>query len=257
MGMGMGMRSLYLITRREFIAYWTSPVAYAVMTVFLVLSGIFFFGQLSEFVSLSTRSGGVGVDVNQQLVRPYLYSLSVMILFLLPLVSMRLVAEEVRQGTLELLLTTPVRESVIILGKYLASLGLLVVMLLGAAIHTAILFAFGNPEWGPLLTGFLGLFLCGAAYLAMGLFLSTLTQNQVVAAAASFAVFLSFWLFHWLGRVTTGGFSEFLQYVAFVEHFDSFGKGVLDTTDFIFFLSLIFLGVYAAAQSVLSRRWKS
>jgi ABC-2 type transport system permease protein len=251
------MRSLGLILRREFIAYFTSPVAYAVLAVFFVLSGIFFFGQLSEFVSLSTRPGGAVVDVNQQLIRPYLYSLSVMILFLLPLVSMRLVAEEVRQGTLEVLLTTPVSEWIITLGKYLASVGMFAVMLVGAVIHTAILFAFGNPEWGPLLTGFLGLLVTGAAYLALGLFFSTLTQNQVVAAAASFAMFLSLWLFHWLGRVTTGTLSEILTYVSFVEHFDPFGKGVLSTADFVFYLSLIFLGLYAAAQSVLARRWKT
>lgn len=250
------MRSLGLIYRREFLAYWTSPVAYAVLSVFLVLSGIFFFGQLSEFVALSTQSGGQGVDVNQQLLRPYLYSISVMVLFLLPLVSMRLVADEVRQGTLELLLTTPVRESVIAWGKYLASLSLFLVMLLGAVAHTAILFAFGNPEWGPVLTGFLGLLLSGAAYLALGLFLSTLTQNQVVAGAASFALFLSFWLCHWLGRVTGGTLSEVLEYVSFVDHFDSFGKGILDTTDFVFFVSLILLGVYASTQSILSRRWR-
>ena len=250
------MRSLALIVRREFTAYWTSPVAYAVVAVFLFLSGMFFFGQLSEFVALSTRSGGVGVDVNQQLVRPYLYTLSVMILFFLPLVSMRLLSEEMRQGTLEILLTTPVRESVIVFGKYLASVGLLAVMLLGAVLHIGVLFIFGNPEWGPILTGFLGLFFTGATYLALGLFLSTLTQNQIVAGVGAFALFLSLWLAHWLARTTSGTLSDVLSYLSFVEHFDSFGKGVLDSADVVFYLSLIAFGVYAATQSVLSRRWK-
>lgn len=250
------MRSLLLILRREFKAYWISPVAYAVVAVFLFLSGIFFFGQLSEFVALSTRSGGQAVDVNQQLIRPYFYTLSVMILFFLPLVSMRLLAEEMRQGTLEILLTTPVRESVVVLGKYLASVGLFMAMVLGAAIHIGILFVFGNPEWGPLLTGLLGLLFTGATYLALGLFLSAVTQNQIVAGVASFALFLSLWLAHWLARTTSGTFSDVLGYLSFVEHFDSFGKGILDSADVVFYLSLIAFGLYAATQAVLSRRWK-
>jgi ABC-2 type transport system permease protein len=251
------MRSLWLVWRREFIAYWTSPVAYAVLTVFLVLSGIFFFGQLSEFVTLCARAGGEGVDVNQQMIRPYFYTISVMILFLMPLVSMRLVSEEIAQGTLEILLTTPLRESVLTLGKYLASLALFGILLLGSVLHVAILFLFGEPEWGPILTGLVGLFLTGGAYLALGLFLSTLTRNQVVAATSAFALFLCLWLFHWLGRISSGQVSEILTYISFVDHFESFGKGMLNSTDLIFYLSLIFLGVYGAVQSVQSRRWKT
>jgi ABC-2 type transport system permease protein len=217
---------------------------------------MFFFGQLAEFVQISTQAGRQVVDVNQQLIRPYLYSVSVTILFLVPLISMRLVAEEKRQGTLEILLTTPVRESELVLGKYLASLALYLVLLGGTAIHLAILFAFGSPEWGPVLTGFAGLFLNGAAYLALGLFLSTLTQNQVVAAVTAFALFLSLWLSHWLGRVTSGALSQVLTYVSFVDHFDTFGRGVVDSADLIFYLSLVFLGLFASIQSVLASRWK-
>lgn len=253
----MTVRSLGLIAKREFTAYWTSPVAYAVIAVFLILSGVFFFGQLLEFVNLSTRSGGQGVDVNQQLIRPYFYSVSVMVLFLMPLLSMRLVAEEIGQGTLEILLTTPTRESVLTLGKYAASVALFAVMLLGPALHVALLFLFGKPEWGPILTGFLGLFLTGGAYLSLGLFISTLTRNQVVAAAVSFAVFLCLWLFYWLGTVTSGRLSDVLTYVSFVDHFETFGQGVLSAKDFMFYASLIFLGLYGATQSVQSRRWKT
>ena len=184
------MRSLWLIARREFAAYWTSPVAYVVFAVFLIITGLFFFGSLSGFVNASTRSGGQGVDVNQQVIRPYLNSVSVILLFILPLVSMRLLAEEKRQGTLEILLTTPLSEASLVGGKYLASLGLFAVLLLAPAAHTAVLFVFGNPEWSQVLTGFLGLFLTGAAYLSLGLFLSGVTQNQVVAAVLAFALFL-------------------------------------------------------------------
>jgi len=251
------MRSLLLVWSREFRAYWTSPVAYVVLSVFLVLSGTFFFGQLSEFVNLSLRGSGQGVDVNQQLIRPYLYSVSVMVLFLLPLVSMRLVAEDKRQGTLEILLTTPSPEAALVVGKFLASLALYGVMLAAVLLHLAILFLFGNPEWGPILTGLLGLFLNGSAYLALGLLLSALTQNQVVAAAGSFAVFLLLWLCNWVGQVTGGPLAAVLTELSFVEHFDTFGRGVLDSSDVVFFLSLNFLGLFGAVQAVQAARWKA
>ena len=250
------MRSVWLVTKREFLAYWNSPVAYAVLAVHLVLAGIFFFGELSGFVALSSRAGGEAVDVNQQVIRPYLYSVSVMVLFLLPLVSMRLLAEEKRQGTLEILLTTPVRESAVVLGKFLASLGLYVAMLLGSAAHVGVLFAYGDPEWGPVVTGFLGLFLTGGAYLAIGLFLSGLTQNQVVAATASFAVFLALWLAHWLGSNTSGLLATVLTEISFAGHFENFGRGVLDSADIVFYVSLIAIGLYASTQAVLASRWK-
>ena len=251
------MRSMLLVARREFIAYWTTPVAYVVLVVFLMLSGIFFFGQLSEFVNASRAAQNTPVDVNQELVRPYLYSASVMLLFLLPLVSMRLISEDIRLGTLEILLTSPLKESSLALGKYIASLGLLLVLLLGPLAHVLMLFVFGKPELAPILTGFVGLFLTGAAYLSIGLFVSALTQNQIIAATVSFALFLGLWLLHWLGESTKGVLSRVFTYASFVDHFDSFGKGVIATQDFVFYLSLITLGIYGATQAVLSRRWKT
>jgi ABC-2 type transport system permease protein len=246
--------SFWLVARREFAAYWTSPVAYTVLVIFLVLSGAFFFGQLLEFVNAS--AAGETVDVNRGLVHAYFYTLSVMLLFLLPLVSMRLVAEEVRQGTLEILLTTPLRESVLVLGKFAASVGLLAVLLAVPALHVALLFLFGRPEPGPILTGFLGLLLVGATYLSLGLFVSTLTQSQVVAAASAFAAFLLLWLVHWLGTAASGRLEQVLTAVSFVVHFDSFGKGVLDSADVVYFASLIALGLALATLSVQARRWK-
>lgn len=251
------MRSFLLVARREFAAYWTSPIAYVVISMYLILSGIFFFGELTRFLNMVQAGGGAGVDVNQQLIRPYLYSVSVMLLFLLPLVTMRLVAEERRQGTLEVLLTTPALESSLVLGKYAAALALLLVMLLGSVIHVGILFFFGSPDTAPVITGFLGLVLTGGVYLALGLFFSSVTQNQVVAAAISFSVFLVLWLFQWLGGLARGTLGEVLQYASLASHFDNFGRGVLSTADLTFYLSWIAAGVYAAVQSVLATRWKA
>ncbi len=251
------MRSLGLIARREFIAYWTSPVAYVVLAVFMVLSGFFFFGGLADFVDRSVRQGGQGVDVNQQVIGPYFSTLSVIVLFLLPLLSMRLLAEEKRQGTLEILLTTPITEWSLVGGKYLASLALYLVLLLPSMFHVGLLFVFGSPEWAPVLTGFLGLLLTGAAYLSLGLFLSSTTQNQVVAAAVSFAAFLILWLAFSVSRFADGVLSQVLAYISFTGHFGNFARGVLDTSDFVFYITLIAAGLFGATQAVLSTRWKA
>ena len=250
------MRSVWLVARREFAAYWTTPVAYVVVAMYLFVSGLFFFGELSGFVDLVQRSGPQAVDVNQQLVRPYLYSVSVMVLFLVPLVTMRLLAEERRQGTLEILLTTPAPEVSLVLGKYLAATGLYLVMIAGSVAHVALLFLFGAPDVGPVVTGFVGLLLCGMVYLAVGLFLSALTQNQVVAAALSFTFFLLLWLAAWASGMVDGALAEVLRYVSLAGHFENFGRGVVDTSDLVFYGSWIAAGLFAATQAVEATRWK-
>lgn len=250
------MRSFWILARREFTAYWTSPIAYVVLAMFLVLCGFFFFAETSQFLSWMQRSGGRGVDVNQQLIRGYLSTVSVIVLFLLPLVTMRLLAEERRQGTLEVLLTTPAPEASLVLGKFAAALGLYVVMLLVPMAHVALLFLFGRPEWGPVATGFLGLFLTGGVYLAVGIFFSSVTQNQVVAAVTAFTAFLVLWLCQLLGTVSSGRVAEVLAYVSLAGHFDNFGRGVLDTSDVVFYLSWIAAGLYGSVESVRAARWK-
>jgi len=251
------MRSLLLVARREFRAYWSSPIAYAVLSIYLVLSGLFFFGELSQFVGMVQSSGAKGVDVNQQMIRPYFYSVSVMILFLLPMITMRLLAEERRQGTLEVRLTTPIPEWSLVLGKFAAAFALLGALLLGSVFHVGILFMVGDPDPGPVLTGFLGLLLTGAVYISLGIFFSSLTQNQVVAGAISFSLFLLLWLIGWAGGLVSGAGAEILGYISLAGHFDNFGRGVLDTSDLVFYLSWILAGLYAAIESVRSTRWKT
>jgi ABC-2 type transport system permease protein len=250
------VRSLALVARREFAAYWTSPIAYVTVALFAALAGIYFFAGLYDFVTRASRSGGQGVDVNQELIRPYLQGTSVLILFLLPLVSMRLVAEERRQGTLEILLTTPARDAALLLGKYAGSLGLFAALLAVPLLHVLLLFLFGKPEPGPVLTGFAGLFLSGASYLALGIFFSALTQNQVVAAVAAFSLSLILWLVYQIGTMTSGALGQILAAVSFAGHFDSFARGVLDSADLLYFLSIIAAGLYGATQAVTAQRWK-
>ena len=250
------MHSVFWIARREFSAYWTSPLAYVVLALFGVLSGILFFANLNSFVAFSQAPGRPEVDVNALLIRPYLYSLSIVILFLMPMLTMRLLAEERRQGTLEILLTTPTTESSIVFGKFLGALGLYTVMLFFPMLHMLLLFLLGNPDVPPVVTSLAGLFMLGAVYLSLGLFLSSVTQNQILAAAASFSLFLLLWLLDTLSQFAPAGTQPLLHYLSLAGHFDNFAKGVVSSVDLVFYISLILGGLFAATQSVAAVRWK-
>lgn len=253
------MKALWAIFRREFVLYFTSPIAYVVLGVFLLTVGSIFYGELVEFVEYARRTSGnfdgTAVNVNTQLVIPYFFNLAFVGLFLLPLLTMRLLAEERRQGTMELLLTYPVSDLQVILGKYLAALALFALMLAGSLWTVGILFRYGNPDAAPILCGYLGAFLYGASFIALGLMLSALTENQIVAAALSYVLFLFLWILHWLSTLTGGVLSDLLRYVSVVDHFQGMSQGILDTRDLVYFLSVIFLGLYVALQSLAARRW--
>jgi ABC-2 type transport system permease protein len=168
-----------------------------------------------------------------------------------------LFAEEKRNGTIELLVTSPVRDLEVIVGKWLAAVTLYATMLLFTAINVTFLFRYGNPDWKPLLIGYLGLLLQAGALLAVGTFISTLTKNQIIAGAATFAVCLLLWVLEWVGGYETATWAKVLAYMSVVTHFESFAKGVLDLKDAIFYVSLTFLGLFLTARSMESLRWRS
>jgi ABC-2 type transport system permease protein len=170
--------------------------------------------------------------------------------------TMRTYSEEKRSGTIELLLTSPITDWQIILGKFLGALGLYAVMLSVTLIHTAVLFIYGSPEWKPIATSYLGLLLLGGSFLSVGLFISTLTTNQIVAYITTFSVFLFLWVISWLGSFSTGLFTDVTSYLSIIEHFDDFSKGVIDTTHIIYYLSLITFGLFLTAKSVDTERWR-
>jgi ABC-2 type transport system permease protein len=186
-----------------------------------------------------------------------LSNLNVVNLFFVPLITMRLFAEEKRTGTIELLATSPVRDIEIILGKWLASVLLYACMLLFTAVNFAFLFKYGNPDWKPLLVGYLGIFLLAGALLAIGTFVSSVTKNQIIAGAITFGVCLLLYLFGWVSGYETATWARVLSYMSVATHIESFEKGVLDSKDAIFFLTLIFLGLFFTARSIESLRWRS
>jgi len=190
-------------------------------------------------------------------VRPLLTNASVIGLFLIPMITMRLYAEEKRSGTIELLMTSPVRDLEIVLGKWLAALVLYAAILGVSAINMGILFAFGRPDWKPILVGFLGLLLQGGCLLAIGIFISTMTRNQIIAGGATFAVCLMLWVLDWVSAYDQSAWGKIISYLSVVTHFEPFAKGVIDSKDVIFYLSMIFFGLFLTARSVESLRWRS
>jgi len=172
------------------------------------------------------------------------------------MITMRTYSEEKRSGTIELLLTAPLTDLQIIIGKFLGAMALYGAMLAITTIHLAILFIYGNPEWKPIATGYLGLLLMGGCFLSLGLFISSLTKNQIVAAMATFAVFLMLWVINWIGTFVGPTAQSVLAYLSLTEHFDDFAKGIIDTKHVIYYLSFMAFGLFLTAKSVDSERWR-
>jgi ABC-2 type transport system permease protein len=241
--------------------YFTSPIAWVVLTIFLFISGYFFYSIFAFFSMASMQSMmnpamGRDLNVTDNVMRPLFSNLSVILLLLMPMVTMRLFAEERRSGTIELMLTYPVRDGAVLVGKYLAALVLYVTMLAITLAYPAMVWYFARVEWGPLLTGYLGLLLMGAAFLAVGVFASSLTENQIVASITTFGILLLFWVIGWTADYAGAPWGKLLSHLSLLEHFDSFAKGVLDTKDIIYYVNFIVLALFLTLRSLEARRWK-
>ena len=254
------MSNILAIAHRELKAYFASPIAYTVMGFFALTFGYFFYALLLFFDRQSMQAAGFGgappVNVNEQLIRPVFLNATVIFLFVLPLVTMRTYSEEKRSGTIELLLTSPVTDLQIIIGKFLGALTLYAAMLAVTLIHMALLFRFGNPDWKPILTGYLGLLLLGGCFISVGLLVSSLTRNQIVAGMITFAVFLMLWVIDWMGRYPGASGEKVLSYLSIIGHFDDFAKGVIDTKHLVYYLSFISFGLFLTSKAVDSERWR-
>ena len=252
------MRNVLAIAEKELRSYFASPMAYVIIGFFLLPFGVFFYLYLNMFVrnSMQMAQFGGSQSVNQQVIRLVLQNASVIILFIMPMITMRTYAEEKRSGTIELLLTSPVTDFQIVMGKFLGAMALYCAMLAVTLIHFGILFIYGRPEWKPILTAYLGLLLFGGCFIAVGLFISSLSKNQIVAGASTFAVFLLLWVITWIGSFTGPTGDKLTSYLSIVDHFDDFTKGVIDTTHLVYYLSFITFGLFLTAKSVDSERWR-
>lgn len=255
------MRNAWIICRKELGSYFVSPVAYILLVFFGVICGFFFWNELAYFVfesiQMQMRGQAFPMNINEQIIRPLLSNVAVIGLFFIPMITMRLFAEEKRTGTIELLATSPIRDMEIILGKWMAAVILYACLLLFTALNFAFLFKYGNPDWKPLAIGYLGLLLQAGALLAIGTFISSLTKNQIIAGAATFGVELLLWVCGWVSGYETATWAKVLSYMSVITHFDSFGRGVLDSKDAVYYITLIFVGLFFTARSMESLRWRS
>ncbi|MCC7417579.1 MAG: ABC transporter permease subunit [Acidobacteria bacterium] len=255
------MGNIAALAWKELRSYFVSPIAYIVIGLFALLYGYFYVAILAAFIRNSMQlaqfdMGPSTMNVNQQLIRPLVQNITVMMLFLGPMITMRTYSEEKRSGTIELLLTSPLTDFQIIMGKFLGAFALWVIMLAVTLPHILLLFYFGSPEWLPIATAYAGLLLLGACFISLGLFISSLTSNQIVAGISTFAVFLFLWIITWIGTVTGPTGMALTSYLSINEHLDDFGKGVIDTTHLIYYFSFIAFSLFLTAKSVDSERWR-
>jgi ABC-2 type transport system permease protein len=253
--------NVWPIFKKEMRLYFTSPIAWVILTIFLLVSGYFFYSIFAFFTLASMQSAmnpamARDLNVTDSVLRPLFSNVSVILLLLMPLVTMRLFAEERRAGTIELLLTYPVRDGAVLVGKYLAALALYALMLVFTLAYPGLVVYFARLEWGPLVTGYLGLLLMGSTFLAVGVLASSLTENQIVASITTFGVLLIFWVIGWSADYAGGGWGRVLSHLSLLEHFDSFSKGVLDTKDVLYYLNFTILALFLTFRSLEARRWR-
>lgn len=249
------------VFKKEMRLYFGSPVAYVVFTFFLLISG-WFFSQIFLFYSdASMRSFmqpqmGQNLNVVDNVMRPLFTNMSVVLLFFIPMLTMRLFAEEKKAGTMELLLTYPVRDGEVLAGKYLAALALYLILLGLTLLYPGLVAYFTRVEWGPILTGYLGLILTGAVFLAVGVLISSLTENQIVAGFGTFGVLLVFWVIGWGAESAGGNLRSVLQYLAIGDHLEGFTRGLIDTKDLVYYVTGVALALFLTLRSLDSKRWR-
>ena len=260
------MKQTYAIFQKEFKSFFYSPIAYVILALFTALTGVFFYLYLSNFVQAAFmdmlrtqqyRMAPQKLNVNLMLIRPYFWNIALISLFTLPLITMRLYSEEKRTGTVELLYTTPITPMQIILGKFLAGLGLYVVLLMPTMFFQALLFAYGNPEFAPVLSGYIGLILLGSAFISAGLFISTTTENQIIAAIGAFGLSLLLWIIGWGANFAGPTLSPILNYVSIISHFEDFAQGVIDSGHLAYYVLFSFLGIFLSLKTVESVKWRA
>ncbi len=255
------MKNVLLICRKELNSYFASPIAYLLMAFFGLIFGFGFYTATRDMVRFSFMAQMQGQmqpqNVNDAIIKPLLGFASTVALFLIPMITMRTFAEEKRTGTIELLMTSPVRDIDIILGKWLGAMLLYLCVLAMSMINIAMLFAWGKPDLKPVLVAYLGLILQGGCLLAIGTFISTTTRNQIVAGGVTFFVCLLLWLLSWFTAFDSSATGSVVNYLSIVTHFENFSKGVIDSKDAVFYLSMIFFCLFLTHRAFESLRWRA
>ncbi|MDZ7343391.1 MAG: ABC transporter permease subunit [candidate division KSB1 bacterium] len=259
------MRNFFAILEKELKSYFVSPLAYVVLGFFVVVTGLFFYNIINWFDRMSMQSmiyaqqyrqAPPPVNVNAMAIRPLFHNITIISLFLVPGLTMRLFAEEKRQGTMELLATSPLSNWQITLGKFASALLFFLTMLAATGVFIGLLFFFGNPEGWPILSGYAGLLFIGGCFIAVGMLCSAFTENQIIAFVSALALNLVFLTLGWLSTFVGPTLASVFSALSPLEHFDDFSKGVIDTKHIVFYLSFMFGGIFLTYVTVESARWR-
>ncbi|MCL4558831.1 MAG: ABC transporter permease [Deltaproteobacteria bacterium] len=258
----MNPRKIWSIIKKELVSYFASPIAYVILGIFTLLGGYFFYVriQLYNYVSLQyMRYQGyiTSLNINDYIVKPMFANLAVILLLLIPIVTMKSFAEEKRNGTKELVMTSPVTLTDILIGKFVSACIVFVTMLVFTTSIPIFLIIYGEPDKGIILTTYLGMFLMGSTMIAIGMFASSITENQIVAAVITFGLLLLFWAIGWVSHGVSPGLSTFLSYLSLIDiHFQDMIKGIIDTRDIVYYLSGIFFFLFLTHRVLESERWR-
>jgi ABC-2 type transport system permease protein len=257
------MRNALTIASKELASYFVQPIAYVVLTVFVLMAGWFFFALLKQFdemiqvyQAMSNLESLHHLNLNVRVIEPLLHNMSVVMVILVPAITMRTFAEEKRTGTYEFLLTAPVRTGEIVAGKFIAAGVFVLVMIALIWVFPIILMVFGDPEVGVMASGYIALALLGVCFVSVGLFTSSLTQNQIIAAISCLGILLLLYVISWPLQAGGGRMGDVLRYLSLPDHFSQMVRGVIDTSDIVYFFTLIFVALFLTQRSVESARWR-
>jgi ABC-2 type transport system permease protein len=255
------MRNVLAIAGKELRQSFSNSVAYVSMGGFLILAGFFFYDMVTsynKYMGYAQMNPQMmdQINVNDLIVSPLFHTMNVLLLLIVPLITMRLFAEERALGTDEMLLTSPISVGEIVTGKMIAALAFYALLIAMTAVYPAILLKYARPDLGKLLAGYIGLLLMGGAFISFGMFASTLTRSQVVAATVSFTVLLVFWILGWLAESQQGAVGGVMRYLSMTDHFERFSQGVVDSSDVVFYVSFIAFFWFLATRAVEATRWR-
>jgi ABC-2 type transport system permease protein len=257
------MQGLYAVYRKELGHYFVSPVAYAVVGVFTFICSLVFNNILSQAVLSAAQMQMQGMssptDIPSAVVEQYVFFAATMLLFLTPMLTMSVYAEERKRGTMELLMTSPITEFQIVAGKFCAAFTILVGLILPSVLPVVFMYFTSDPRMPVriILSGYLGLFLLGACLMALGTFISSLTESQIIAAVLTFAVFLLVWIIDALvPSGSSAALTSTMGYFSVIRHLQDFVRGVIDTSGLIYYVSFIGFFVFLTVRSVDSMRWR-
>ncbi|MBW1982604.1 MAG: ABC transporter permease subunit [Deltaproteobacteria bacterium] len=255
------MKGFFPVYRKELYCFFSSPVLYVVAFIFTGLAGYFFYASVSYYSLASFQAArdpfvASQLNLSDMVLQPFFGSLGIVLLLMVPLITMRLFAEEKKTGTIELLFTYPISDSAAVLGKFFAAICVVLLLLVTTLPAMAVLAYVSSPPWGNVCSGYMGLFLMSCSFVSLGLFASSLTQNQIIAAALSFGPLLLLWIIGWAQSLTGPTLGSIIGYLSLVNHFDNFTKGIVDSRDALFYLLFTTLFIFTTLRILESRQWR-